>query len=407
MWRDYLGLAIRALAAQKFRSILTVSSITLGAFSIVFMLSLATSGLTTLARDIDSFGGARLILIVPKIAERNPKNGVGVPGRFTRRDRELVFDALPFTSARTVYSSLEGTDVYDARGKFGRVDLVAADAGFFSAMRFEAADGRFFTEAENRQHARICVVSSEAAEKLFEGKAVGQQLTIGNLRCRVVGQVEKVNHWDVGFGFSWLDFVVVPIETLADIRPALRESSVMHMVTTDITRNDVVKRIANAILVDRHRGVDDYWIWDLSGMMKQFEAIFLMMKAVVGLIAGIALLVGGIGVMNMMLVSVSERTHEIGLRKALGASPRAISIQFLVEATVLSGVGGFFGAAGGVVATLGANGFIKEHQSVWVGVISVPAVMIAILVSLMIGVGFGLFPARRASRLDPVEALRR
>ena len=407
MSREYVGVAVRALTAHKFRSLLTVSTITLGAFSIVFMSSLATSGLTTLVRDIESLGGARLILIMPKIPERVPDKGSVSPGRFTPGDREALFQALPFTTARTMFGSFDRTDAQNPRGDFMRTDLVGADAAFFDALNLRLEHGRSFTEDENRQRARVCVVGYEVAQKLYGGRAVGRWSTVDGRRCRIIGQVAKVDHWDVSFGFEWLNFVAIPLETIAETRPEVRSEVHLQIQTEHVSKNDIVKRIANAILVDRHGGVDDYWIWDLSAAVKRLKSVFAVMEAVVGLIAGIALLVGGIGVMNMMLVSVSERTREIGVRRALGASPAAISTQFLYEAMVLSGMGGILGAVLGVLAAVGANTLVRRLQPVWVGEISTGAVGVAVLVSVLIGLGFGFFPARRASRLDPVEALRR
>lgn len=181
----------------------------------------------------------------------------------------------------------------------------------------------------------------------------------------------------------------------------------MLLQTRDVSENDVVKRIANAILSDRHRDVDDFQIWDFNRFMAQFHSMFALMEAVVGLIAGVALVVGGIGVMNMMLVSVSERTKEIGVRKALGAGPAAISAQFLFEAATLSGLGGLSGTIAGVSTALLANLLIARAKALWVSEISMVAVAVALISSLAIGLIFGFFPARAASQLDPVVAMRR
>ena len=407
MWREYVRIALRALRAHKFRSSLTVSSITLGAFSIVLMSSLANSGLTTLMSDIEELGGARIIILAPKQPERVPNKASMSPGQLTKKDRDLLYDALPHTTAKTMYATLGRTTIVEDRGESARTDFVAADAGFFSVLNLRAAKGRLFTEEENSRHAQVCVVAHDLANELFDGDAVGRWITIGGDRCQVIGQLAKVEHWGTNFGFAWLDFVVMPLETAADTRPEVRPESAIQIRTEHVSYNDIVKRVANAILVDRHRGVDDFQIWDFNAFMAQLHTMLAMMEAVVGLIAGIALLVGGIGVMNMMLVSVSERTREIGIRKALGASPRAIAGQFLWEAAVLSGTGGMFGTVAGVLAAVGVNLLIAHLQASWIGVISWTAVVVALLVSLSIGVSFGFFPARRASRLNPVEAIRR
>lgn len=407
MWRELLRIAVRALRAHRFRSMLTVSSITLGAFSIVLMSSLATSGLTTLARDIEELGGARIIMIAPKRPERVPNKEDASPGELTRRDREVLFAALPHTTARTVYATLGKKDAFNPRGDNVRTDLVAADPGFFAVLNLRLERGRLYTEAEELRRARVCVVAHQVAKKLFDGDAVGRWLTIDRERCEIIGQLAKVDHWDTNFGFEWLDFVAMPLESAAETRPEVRGESLIQLRTEHVAFNDIVKRVANAILVDRHRGVDDFQIWDFNAFMAQFATLFAVMEAIVGLIAGIALWVGGIGVMNMMLVSVSERTREIGIRKALGASPQAISAQFLTEATLLSGSGGLVGAMAGVLAAIAVNVGIRQLKEMWVGEVSISAVVVAIVVSLAIGVSFGFFPARRASRLDPVEAMRR
>lgn len=407
MGREYLRIALRALGANKFRSLLTVSSITLGAFSIVLMTSLAQSGLTTLSRDIEELGGAKIIMLAPKPVERRIGKQNTRSGGMTLKDRHLLYSAVPHLASKTTYAGLGRKDALNDVGKNTRTDLVAADGGFFAVLALRVAEGRLFTEDDNRAHARVCVVAHDLAEHLWEGKAVGRWLTVDGNRCQVIGKLAKIEHWDTNFGFRWLDFVVMPLDTLAETRPQILQDAAIQMRTDGVASNDIVKRVTNAILVDQHHGVDDFQIWDFNAFMAQFYKIFALMEAIVGVIAGIALVVGGIGVMNMMLVSVSERTREIGIRKALGASPRAIASQFLSEAVLLSGLGGLLGTVGGVVAAGLANRLIHHLKSLWIGEISEVAVVVAMLVSLAVGVGFGFFPARRASALEPVAAMRR
>lgn len=398
--------AVRALAAHRFRSLLTVSSITLGAFSIVLMSSLAGSGLTTLIRDVEELGGARILIFAPKKPEREAARAAEARP-LSVHDRDHLAEALPHVEAMTLYTSLDRQEVQTAEGVRARADVVAADAGFSSALGLVLARGRFLSADDERLHARVCVVAHQLAQTLWGGDAVGRWLVVDGARYLVVGQLAPLSHWDIDFGFEWNEFVAVPFLTAADARPEVIAGAALQVRTTDVRHNDLVKRVANAVLVARRGDVDDFQIWDFNAFMAKFHQLFALMELVVGLLASVALVVGGIGVMNMMLVGVSERTREIGLRKALGADPRAISRQFLVEAVALSGSGGGLGVVTGVLAALGANRVIHHLQPLWVGEISLGAVSVALLASLGIGVGFGYFPARAASRLDPVVALRR
>ena len=198
----------------------------------------------------------------------------------------------------------------------------------------------------------------------------------------------------------------MPLETVNEVDPAAKAGAQRHIKTDDVQHNDIVKRIANALLADRHHHIDDYEIFDLSSVLSSFNSFFAIMRTIVGFIAGIALLVGGVGVMNMMLVSVSERVREIGIRKAIGANPSDIGRQFLLEAIVLAGTGGIVGAGAGAGCALLACSIIRHFQPTWVTVLAHGAIVAALCVSFGVGLLFGYFPARRASKLDAIAAIR-
>jgi putative ABC transport system permease protein len=406
MWIEYVRIGLKVLAAHKFRSFLTVLSITIGAFAIVLMSSLAESGLATLSRGIEDLGGGRLIFVAPKNPERMEGKRASYSGGLTVNDRDRAFALLPHVVARSMWSDPGRKDVVADSGVLARADVVAGDSGFIALMNMRIARGRNFTEEENRAHARVCVVGAKTAASLFAGDALGRWLSVDGARCRVVGQLAEEDRFGVSFGFDWQELVVAPIETLADVDPVVRASAAIQVRTDDQGNNELVKRIVNAVLVERHHGVDDFEIIDFSRFMDKFHQVFAIMEAIVGFIAGIALLVGGVGVMNMMLVSVSERVREIGIRKALGASPRDIGAQFLWEAIVLSGTGGIIGVALGISGAIGAAELIRHFRPSWVGVIARTAVAIALATSFGVGLVFGFFPARRASRLDAINAIR-
>ncbi|AUX40005.1 macrolide ABC transporter ATPase [Sorangium cellulosum] len=406
-WLVYLGIAAKALSAHKLRSLLTVLSITIGAFAIVLMTSLAEGGLLTLSRGIEDLGGARLILIAPKEPVRAERKKTMYTTGFTREDRDRLALGVPHVVEHALYAGLGTRDVTSDEGKEDRTHLVAADSRFFDVFRMSVARGRAFFDEEDRRRARVCIAGPKLAARLWRGDPIGRTVTVGALRCRVIGVLAQSDRLGVNFGFDWVDVLVAPIDTVADVDDAVDDASLIVIKTDDPRNNDPVKRILNALLVERHHGVDDFTLLDFSGIMQKFEAVFSMMKAIVGLIAGVALLIGGVGVMNMMLVSVSERVREIGIRKALGAAPFDISAQFLCEAALLSGFGGVLGVLGGALAAELASALIHRFVPSWVGAVSTAAVVAALLVSSGVGVVFGWLPARRAGRLDPVAAMRR
>lgn len=403
---ENLRLAAGAVAATRGRSALTVLSITIGAFAIVVMSSLAESGLVTIARGIEELGGARIVLVATKVPERGEAKQSAYRRGLSTIDRELVFRDLPHVEGLTMYSVLGKRDVLSESGARARTDLVASDARFFEVFRMRVARGRAFTEEENRGEAPLCVIGHKLAAKL-DGDPLGRHLTVGGLRCRVAGVLADNDRWGVGFGFDWTDLVIAPSDAVANVDPEVREEAEVLVRTDAPASNEAVKRLINARLVARHPGVDDFQIFDFRSVMKRFDTIFGTMELIVALLAGIALLIGGVGVMNMMLVAVSERVKEIGLRKALGAKPREISAQFLTEAILLAVLGGAVGVGLGLAVSVGAAALVAHFLPSWQRSLATGPTVTALLVSIAIGVVFGWLPAQQAARLHPTEAMRR
>ena len=361
---ENLRLAVSSVRGTRGRSALTVLSITIGAFAIVVMSSLAESGLSTMARGIEELGGARLVLVVPKSPERGEAKASAYTPGISLADRARIFRDLPHIQGLTMYSSLGKKDVRTESGVRASSDLVAADAPFFEVFRMLLARGRAFSEDENRGQAAVCVVGHKLVAKLGTDP-LGQFLSAGPIRCRVIGVLANNDRFGVGMGFDWADLVIVPSEALANVEPEVHSSAVVLVRTDAPSSNEAVKRLVNARLVARHPGVDDFTIYDFSGVMKKFTTVFAVMELIVALLAGIALLIGGVGVMNMMLVAVSERVKEIGIRKALGARPGEISAQFLTEAILLALVGGGTGVVSGLVVALAASVGIAHFLPTW------------------------------------------
>src|SRR6266542_5240534 len=183
MWFEYLIIARKVLYGHKFRSLLTVLSITIGAFSIVLMSSLAQSGLTTLFRGIEELGGGRLLFIAPKPAERGEAKQASYTRGLTVEDRDLVFSRLPHVVEHSMFTALGRKEMVSDTGRMKRTDLVSGDGDFFSFTHLELANGRFFSAEEDARHAKVCVIGWQVAQEMFDGDAVGHTLALNGVRC--------------------------------------------------------------------------------------------------------------------------------------------------------------------------------------------------------------------------------
>jgi putative ABC transport system permease protein len=406
---EYLRVGWTVIRAHKFRSALTVLSIAIGTFSIVLMSSLASSATATLFRSLEELGGANLLIFIPKSPQKAERKQASYLRGLTRADGEALRGRIPNTRHYLVFDSMgrrevtvPGAGQQPAPAK--AADLIAANQDFFAAWRMSLAAGRPIDADDLAGRRRVAVLGHGLSRALFASpeQALGQVVRAGTESFRVVGVTRKVVR-SAGIGFDWNDFVVTPLTTAPpDARFA------MVLVTDSSAYNGVAKHLAAAIVSARHNQVDDFVVVDCGKLMDKLGQVFGIMQLIMGLIAGIALLVGGIGVMNILLVSVRERVREIGVRKAIGASDRAVGLQFLFESALLSGLGGTWGALLGCAAALLAGAGIRQAADMqdWVSVISRPGLAAAVAASLLIGLVFGLVPARRASRMQVVDCLR-
>lgn len=408
MWFEYIRIAIAVLHAKKARFFLTTLSIMIGTASIVLMTSLAESGMKTLFSSVEQIGGARMISVWKKAPEAMESKHISYARGITARDGARLRD-IPHVALSTEFAFFgKEQTMQSSSGKSFRGDAIAADNSFFRFFQYRAAQGRIFDAQDAKTHANVCVLGEDLAGQMASAgtHVLGQTIVVSNVRCRVIGVLAKLDLWGIRFGWEWDKILILPIQTIQNLFPEHKVTRQIFFHTEHARHNEFVKRVINARLMAFHHGVDDFSIFDLAKRLAGFMQVFLIMKLIVGFIAAITLLVGGVGIMNMMLVSVAERVREIGIRMAIGARPRDISRQFIMEAALLSGCGGGLGAIMGVLGTLSGSALISYFKPSWISCISYPSVVAALSSAILIGIVFGFVPARRASRLDPVVAIR-
>jgi putative ABC transport system permease protein len=398
-----IRLAFRAIIRSKLRSTLTVLGILIGVAAVVIVVALGTGVQQQILGRISNLG-ANVIFIWPQATQSSGVRSKDSGNRLTENDgRALVreatsiADVAPFSGAGAQVISNDQNVVTQVMG---------TTRGYMDVRGFSIGKGRMFTESDELLKAKVCIIGEVVRQKLFGTQdPIGQYVRIGRYPYRIIGLLTEKGQSP--FGEDQDDRVIMPIGSFrARVQPS--PPGRVQMLIASAKDEKLVDRAVSqidSILRQRHRiGPDsepDFGIRTQSEIRKQFEGIAVMLTFLLSSIAAISLFVGGIGVMNIMLVSVTERTREIGIRMAIGASGSDILTQFLVEAVVLSLLGGLIGLG------LGAGVILLIGKVLdWSLSLPIPAVVAAIGTSATIGVVFGFFPALRASRLDPIVALR-
>ncbi|MRG92706.1 FtsX-like permease family protein [Polyangium spumosum] len=397
-----IRLALRALVRSKMRSSLTVLGILIGVAAVVIVVALGTGVQAQVVGQISNLG-ANVIFIFPQSTQSSGVRSSDV-NRLTEADgRALVAEATSVANVAPFSST--GAQVI-AGDRNAVTQVMGVSRSYFPVRGFSVDKGQMFTESEELLKAKVVILGETVREKLFgTGDPIGQYVRIGRYPYRVVGLLAKKGQSP--FGEDQDDRVLMPIGSFrARVVPSPpgRVQQLIASATDERTVDRAVAQI-ESILRQRH-GIapdqdPDFGIRTQAEFRKSSEEIVGTLTVLLSSIAAVSLLVGGIGVMNIMLVSVTERTREIGIRMAIGASAADIMTQFLVEAIVLSVIGGVFGlgiGAGVIKALGGALGWSLE--------LPIPAVVAAMGTSAVIGIVFGFFPARRAALMDPIVALR-
>jgi len=398
---DYSRQAVFAMLGHKMRSVLSILGILIGVAAVIAMLALGQGAKESIEKQLSSLG-SNLLMIRPG-SER--LHGVALQAgevtRFTFADVEAI-SKLHDLIAR-IYPSVSGRGqiVYANKNWNTQVEGVGVD---YAQIRASVPSiGTFFTEQELKMREKVALLGTTVAAELFgDSNPVGQTIKINLVNFKVIGVLP-----DKGAS-SWHDqddVVVIPITT-AMYR--IFGKQYIDSIFVEARSQDTIEEAQEAIsqvIIKQHRlnkdQEDSFQIRDMTDIKRTLEATTKTMSMLLGSIAGISLLVGGIGIMNIMLVSVTERTREIGLRKAIGATNKDIMVQFLIEAVLMS----FIGGLSGVLLGAGVAALITVFAG-WAAKVSLSSVVLATTFSLFVGMVFGIWPAQKASKLDPIEALR-
>lgn len=397
-------IAIRALGRNKMRSSLTMLGIIIGVGAVIAMVGIGQGASASIQSQIANLGNNMLFVMSGSMNTGGMRGGAGSSHTLTPEDALAIERECPSVRAVSPGVRANGQLVFGNLNWVASSGIQGANEKFPDIRAWPIAKGEFFTEGDVRTAARVCVIGKTIADNVFaDGDPIGQTMRIRNLPFRVIGVLSSKGQ--SAYGQDQDDTVIVPYTTA---QKKMLTITYIHQVmvsaispsATFIAENQITE-----LLRQRHKlganEENDFFVRNLTDVAEAADQSSKIMTNLLASIAGVSLLVGGIGIMNIMLVSVTERTREIGIRMAIGARSKAIRRQFLIESITLSVVGGIFGIAFGIAASI-----IISNTLNWPTLISPVSIVAAVVFSVLVGVSFGYYPARKAAGLDPIEALR-
>jgi putative ABC transport system permease protein len=382
---ESVKMAIRSIKTNKVRAFLTMLGIIIGVASVIVLVSIGQGSSQSVQEEINSLGTNLLTVSV------SDTDSVELDDTIEQfKDLSGITEVAPVVTGRVYAKNGENST---------QVSMTGTTSSYISVRDLELSQGRFLTDVETELRSKVVVLGSDTADTLFENqKAVDQNVLIGGVSYRVIGVLKSVG---TSMGSSGDDVIIAPITTAK----RATSSTTIGTVYLKAENENIVERAMYEVqgtMTTLFPGQsDNYSVSNQEDLMDTMSSVSDTFTLMLGGIASISLLVGGIGIMNIMLVSVSERTKEIGIRKAIGANRKSILLQFLIEAVVLSCLGGLLGVGIG----LGIAKLVSVVSSLTISY-SWSVTMMAFLFSIFIGVVFGVFPANKASKLNPIQALR-
>ena len=393
-----LVLAVRAIRRNLLRSSLTVLGIVIGVAAVITMVTIGKGATARVTSDISQLG-ANLLIVRP--GQRVGMQRTEAP-QFKLADAEAV--ARDVNTVTTVAPTASRAMSVVAGNRSWLTSVYGIDNRYFSVGNWTLANGRSFTTGELRGGAAVCLLGETVRKNLFGSRdPVGEKVRFGKVSCQVIGLLKSKGQTTTGMDQD--DVVLTPLRTYWRRVAGNQDITSMQITGREgVATTTALRDITRLLRERRHIGPredDDFTVMDLQEIARTLAGTTQVLTGLLGAVAAVSLLVGGIGIMNIMLVSVTERTREIGIRLAIGALERDVLLQFLIEAVVLSGFGGL---AGIVIALVASSGLARLLE---VPLILDPGmILLAFLFAVAVGVVFGFFPARKAARLDPIDALR-
>jgi putative ABC transport system permease protein len=406
VFSENLRIALKSIAANKLRSVLTTLGIMIGVASVIAVVSLVQGLKQRFANDLEGVGATYILVFPDAGQERNTMNPK-IPA-LTYEDGMAVLRQAPEVRSFTPIFYRPGAES-KRRDLRHSTTLLGVGESYQEVVNHWVDRGRFFTALDMEARKQVCVVGVELVEKLgIDSEPIGSVIQVAGSSFTVVGVMEPRGRM---FADDYDDLILIPFPTSAMLYgPDSVRSLRLDFQAADATRMDLAQEQIRDVLRVRHglreNDKDDFRIILQEEILKTVSGALTSTSLIMGAVVSIALLVGGIGIMNIMLVSVTERTREIGIRKSMGARRRDIMMQFLIEAVVLSGMGGLIGVAGGMLLGFGARQFIRRFIEFPTTYTPFWAVALAFGFCALLGIIFGLYPAAKASKLDPIEALR-
>jgi len=395
----FLNIALGQLKRNKVRTFLTMLGMIIGVMSVVLLVSIG-NGLKFYIQDqFESLGANKLYIMPGNVFGEGGFSGGGAGMTTTLRfDFKDVSTVEKLDNIVGVSPVVSTSDVASFGGNDFFVEVAGSTTEVVSAQNIKVETGRFFNRAEESRGAKVVVVGTKVVEKLFkDSDPLGKKISLGGEKLKVIGVTEKKGGIS-GLGDDPDAIIYTPYKVVFDITG---ESDFYTLVAEVVSEDkiDQAKKDIEVALAKRYDGEDDFSVADQSQILSMIGSILSTITIALAGIASISLLVGGVGIMNIMFVSVTERIKEIGLRKAVGATPRDILIQFLLESVLVSALGGMIGVGLSYLIAAAISSFFPATVTLW-------SIFLAFGVSAFIGIAFGVIPANKAAKLSPIEALR-